>query len=132
MNLIIVFALLVSINTYPYYRGVDKTLVPEFGVVIGTDRDILQIGSCSRFNGQFIPIPYIYPPNRKQFINALNNALKAGNVEGELITFSNNASDQSGATNKQRATTYIIILQSFNGEKGNRYPVASAPNFKTQ
>ena len=60
------------------------------------------------------------------------NANVTGNVEGEPITFSNDASDQSEATNKQRATACIIVLQSFNGEKGDGCPVASAPNFKTQ
>jgi hypothetical protein len=132
MNLVAVFALLISVNAYLYYREVDETLVPEFGVVRGTDPDVLQIGSCSGFNRQFVPIPCTCPPDHNLFINALNNALEVGNVKGEPITFSNDASDQSGATNKQRATACVIVLQSFNGEKGNRCPVASAPNFKTQ
>jgi hypothetical protein len=132
MNLVTVFALLISANAYPYQGEVDETLVPEFGVIRGTDPDVLQVGSCTGFNGQFVPIPCTCPPDRNQFINALNNALEAGNVEGEPITFSNNASDQSVATNKQRATACVIVLQSFNGEKGNGCPVASAPNFKTQ
>jgi hypothetical protein len=132
MNLVAVFALLISVNAYPYYREVDEMLVPEFGVVSDTDRDALQIGSCTGFNGQFVPIPCTCPPDRNLFINALNNALEVGNVEGEPITFSNDASDQSEATNKQRATACIIVLQSFNGEKGDGCPVASAPNFKTQ
>ena len=72
------------------------------------------------------------PSDRNQFINALNNALILGNVEGEAITFSNDASDQSVATNKQRATACVIVLQSFNGEKGSGRPIASTPNFKTQ
>jgi hypothetical protein len=132
MNLVAVFALLISMNAYPCYGEVDETLVPEFGVVRETDRDALQIGSCTGFNGQFIPIPCTCPPDRNLFINALNNALELGNVEGEPITFSNDASDQSGATNKQRATACVIVLQSFNGEKGDGCPVASAPNFKAQ
>jgi hypothetical protein len=131
MNLVVAFALLISINAYLYYGEVNKILVPEFGVVRGSDPNILQIGSYSGFNRQFVPIPCICLPDRNLFINALNNALEVGNVEGEPITFSNNASDQSGAINKQRATACVIILQSFNGEKGNGYPVASAPNFKT-
>ncbi|PVH68500.1 hypothetical protein DL98DRAFT_398525, partial [Cadophora sp. DSE1049] len=111
---------------------VDETLVPEFGVITGTDPNVLQVGSCTGFNGQFVPIPCTCPPVRNQFIDALNNALILGNVEGEAITFSNDASDQSVATNKQRATACVILLQSFNGEKGSGCPVASAPNFKTQ
>ena len=132
MNLITVFAFLISVNAYPYQGEVDETLVPEFGVARGTDPDILQVGSCIGFNGQLISIPCTCLPDRNQFINTLNNALKMGNFEGEPITFSNNANDQSVATNKQRATACIIVLQSFNGKKGNGCPVASAPNFKTQ
>ncbi len=131
MNLVVAFALLISVNAYPYYGEVNETLVPEFGVIRGSDPNVLQIGSYSGFNGQFVPIPCTCPPDRNLFINALNNALKVGNVEGEPITFSNNASNESVATNKQRATACVIVLQSFNGEKGDRCPVASAPNFKT-
>ena len=132
MNLVTVFALLISVNAYTYLGEVDETLIPEFGIVRGTDPDVLQIGSCTGFNGQFVPIPCTCPPDRNQFINALNNALEAGDVQGEPITFSNDASDQSLATNRQRATACVIVLQSINGEKGKGCPVASAPNFKTQ
>ncbi|KAG9233589.1 hypothetical protein BJ875DRAFT_378318 [Amylocarpus encephaloides] len=132
MNFIVFFALLISVSAYPYHGQADETLVPEFGVITGTDPDVLQRGSCSGFNGQLVPIPCTCPPDRKQFINALNDALQAGNVEGEPIAFSNDAGDQSRVTNKQRATACVIVLQSFNGEKGNGCPVASAPNFKTQ
>jgi hypothetical protein len=41
MNLIIAFALLISINTYLYYREVNKILIPEFGVIRGSNSDIL-------------------------------------------------------------------------------------------
>jgi hypothetical protein len=41
INLIVVFALLISINAYPYYKEVDETLVPEFGVVRGFNPDVL-------------------------------------------------------------------------------------------
>jgi hypothetical protein len=80
-------------NTYIHYREVNETLVPEFGVIRGTNPDILQIGSYSGFNRQLIPIPYTYSPNRNLFINALNNTLEVGNVNRELITFSNNTRD---------------------------------------
>lgn len=132
MNLIVIFALLVSVKAYPCHGQVDETLVPEFGVVRGTDPDVLQKDNCTGFNGQLVPIPCTCPPDRNRFINALNNALEAGNVEGKPITFSNDASDQSEATNKQRATACVIVLQSFNGREGDGCPAASAPNFKTQ
>jgi len=41
MNLIVVFALLISINTYLYYREVNEILILDFGVVRGTNPDIL-------------------------------------------------------------------------------------------
>jgi hypothetical protein len=41
MNLVIVFALLIFINAYLYYKEVDKILVLEFEVVKGTDSDVL-------------------------------------------------------------------------------------------
>jgi hypothetical protein len=41
MNLVAVFALLVSVNAYTHYGEVDETLVPEFGVIRGTDPDVL-------------------------------------------------------------------------------------------
>jgi hypothetical protein len=132
MNLLTVFALLISANASPYQGEVDETLVPEFGVIRGTDPNVLQIGSCTGFSGELVPIPCTCPPDRNQFIDALNDALEVGNVEGEPITFSNNVSDQSVATNQQRATACVIVLQSFNGEKGSGCPAASAPNFKAQ
>jgi hypothetical protein len=45
--------------------------------------------------------------------------------------FSNDASDQSEATNKQQATACVIVLQSFNSKKEYKCSVAFAPNFKT-
>jgi len=39
------------VNAYIHYREVNETLVLEFGVIRGTDLDVLQIGNCSRFNG---------------------------------------------------------------------------------
>ncbi len=41
MNLITAFALLISVNAYLHYGEVNETLVPEFGVVRGTDPDVL-------------------------------------------------------------------------------------------
>ena len=132
VNLFTVLAFLITANTYPYQGEVDKTLVPEFGVTAGTDPDVLQIGSCAGFNGTLIQIPCTCPPDRYLFINTLNTALWTGSIEGEPISFSNNPNDKSMATNQQRATACIIVLQNFNGKKKSGYLVASAPNFKTQ
>jgi len=108
-------------------------LVPEFGVVAGTDANVLQQGSCSGFNGEKrIPIPCTCPPNREEFISKLKLALLAGNVFGDAISFSSDAADQSFETNRDRATACVILLQSFNGNKGDGCPGASAPNFISQ
>ena len=93
MNLAAIFALLISMNAYSAHGQVDEALVPEFGIIRGTNLDVLQTGSCSGFNGKLVPIPCTCPPDREQFINALNNVLAAGNVEGEPIAFSIDASD---------------------------------------
>lgn len=116
------------------HRAVDiSDLVPEFGVVAGTDADVLQLGSCSGFNGQkTIPIPCTCPPDRQEFISKLQTALLAGNVFGDAITFSDDATDQSFETNRDRATACVILLQSFNGNKGDGCPGAAAPNFISQ
>lgn len=109
------------------------SLVPEFGVVAGTDPDVLQAGSCSGFNGQSkIPIPCSCPPDRDEFISKLKEALIDGNVFGDPIAFSSDAADQSPDTNRERATACIILLQSFNGQKGDGCPGAAAPNFVSQ
>jgi hypothetical protein len=129
-NLFTVLAFLIAAN--PYQGEVDEALVPEFGVTAGTDPDVLQIGSCTGFNGTLIPIPCTCPPDRYLFIDTLNTALWTGNIEGEPISFSNDPNDKSIATNQLRATACIIVLQNFNGKKGSGCPVASAPNFKTQ
>lgn len=107
-------------------------LVPEFGVVPGTDRDVIQTGSCSGFNGKGrIPIPCSCPPDRDEFIARLEAALRVGNVFGDPISFSGDASDQSVDTNRARATASVILLQSFNGKKGDGCPAAAAPNLMT-
>ena len=50
MNLVVVFALLISMNTYIHYREVNKTLVLEFRAIRGTNPDVLQISNYSGFN----------------------------------------------------------------------------------
>lgn len=113
--------------------GVDQSLVPEFGVAQGIRTNGEQANNCEGFNGASpVQIPCFCPPDRQLFLERLGTAVLAGNVLGEPIVFSNNASDQSIATNKQRATACIIMLQNFNGTKGVGCPAASAPNFLLQ
>ena len=110
-----------------------SNLVPQFGVVPGTGRDAVQKGSCSGSDGQKqVLIPCSCPPDRGQFISKLQDAVSSGSFLGEPITFNTDASDQSPETNKARATAALIVLQSFNGQKGSGCPAASAPNLRTQ
>ncbi|KAL1878123.1 hypothetical protein VTK73DRAFT_8003 [Phialemonium thermophilum] len=106
-------------------------LIPAFGVVTGAERDVLQIGSCSGFNGQTrVPIPCTCPPARDVFLKTLRDALIEGSILDEPISFDLDLSDGSADTNRTRATASIIVLQNFSGVKGVGCPAASAPNLK--
>jgi len=113
--------------------GVNLDLVPQFGVVKGTNANAQQVGSCDGFNGQAsVLIPCFCPPDRDVFLQRLGQAMADGNVLGEPIQFSNDATDQSEETNRLRATALVVVLQNFNGTKGVGCPAASAPNFLSQ
>ncbi|KAI6373038.1 hypothetical protein MCOR25_003568 [Pyricularia grisea] len=114
-------------------RAVNPALVPSYGVTRNTNANAKQRGSCDGSNGQkTVLIPCTCPPERDAFLSKLSTAVAQGNVFGENITFSEDAADQSEATNKKRATAMLIVLQSFNGTKGRGCPGASAPNFLLQ
>ncbi len=117
----------------PLVGGIDPSLVPQFGVVRGTNANAEQEGSCDGSNGaSTVLIPCFCPPDRELFIYQLGLAVAQGNVLGQPIQFSNDATDQSDDTSRQRATACIILLQNFNGTQGVGCPAASAPNFLSQ
>lgn len=114
-------------------RAISAALVPSFGVTRNTNANAKQRGSCDGSNGQAtVLIPCSCPPDRDAFLAKLSTAAAQGNVFGDKITFSDDAADQSVATNKKRATAMLLVLQSFDGAKGKGCPGASAPNFLLQ
>ncbi|KKY35057.1 hypothetical protein UCDDA912_g05007 [Diaporthe ampelina] len=111
--------------------NINPSLVPDFGVAQNTNANARQQGSCDGFNAAsnaVVNIPCSCPPSRDSFLAALDKNVAAGSVQGETIEFNNDASDQSAATNKQRATAMLVTLQNLNGA-GVGCPAASAPNF---
>ncbi|KAL1864096.1 hypothetical protein Daus18300_007876 [Diaporthe australafricana] len=111
--------------------NINPSLVPDFGVAQNANANARQQGSCDGFNAAssaVVNIPCSCPPSRASFLAALDKNVAAGSVQGEKVQFSNDASDQSAGTNKQRATAMLVTLQNLNGA-GVGCPAASAPNF---
>lgn len=114
--------------------GVNAALVPDFGVKTDTNPGARQAGSCDGFlaaTNTVVNIPCTCPPSRAAFLAALSKNVAAGSVQGTRIQFSNDASDQSAATNRVRATAMVVTLQNLSGP-GVGCPAASAPNFAIQ
>ncbi|KAJ6518848.1 hypothetical protein C8R45DRAFT_851409 [Mycena sanguinolenta] len=104
--------LAVSVSAVPVQkRGVDPSLVPEFGVVAGTSPD--GHGNCVGING--ILIPCTCPPDRNTFIASLSANAAAGhdvNNPSVAAPFPTDNSQQSAITRMQTA---ISSLQNLNG-----------------
>lgn len=112
-------------------NAINPALVPDFGVVAGTNEGAQQAGSCDGFaaaTNAKVLIPCTCPPSRDSFLAALNKNVAAGQVQGTPVKFNNNASDQSTTANKDRGTALLVTLQNLNGA-GKGCPAASAPNF---
>jgi hypothetical protein len=109
-------------------RSIDLSLIPEFGLTAGQSPN--GSGSCATTNN--ILIPCFCPPDRGEFINKVNSAVAAGNVLGTPVTFNIDPLAQSDQDQFDRATTCLIVLQSFNGTHGVGCPAASAPNILSQ
>ncbi|EHA51289.1 hypothetical protein MGG_09742 [Pyricularia oryzae 70-15] len=112
-------------------RGdLNPDLVPSFGVIPNTNRDAQQPGSCDGFTGaEIVLIPCSCPPDRDLFLSRLRDAIAAGSFVDEPVSFSNDAADDSPATNRVRADAMLVVLQSISGVRGVGCPAASAPNF---
>lgn len=111
--------------------NINPSLVPDFGVAQNANANARQKGSCDGFNAAsnaVVNIPCSCPPSRASFLAALDKNVAAGSVQGEKVQFNNDASNQSAATNKQRATAMLVTLQNLSGA-GVGCPAASAPNF---
>jgi hypothetical protein len=116
------------------------TLLPQFGVVAGTNKDAN--GNCQGINlaGKITPIQCQCPPDRTAFLKKLGDALAAGKVSvpddgGGIhefpITFNTTAPANDEAANRQRATAALTVLQNFDGKFGKGCPAVSVPNFQS-
>lgn len=108
--------------------SIEPSLVPDFGLIAGQDPN--GSGSCAGANN--ILIPCFCPPNREEFIDKVNSAVASGNFLGTPVTFNVDPLAQSNKDKFDRATTCLIVLQSFNGTRGVGCPAASAPNILNQ
>ncbi|KAF7365562.1 hypothetical protein MVEN_00429500 [Mycena venus] len=101
--------LVVSVSAVPVQkRGVDPNLVPDFGIVAGTNPT--GTGDCDGVNG--IKIPCACPPSRDSFIAALSADVAAGhdvNNPGVAAPF---PTDDSTASKIIRLQTSVTTLQN--------------------
>ncbi|KAH9925716.1 hypothetical protein B0H21DRAFT_142301 [Amylocystis lapponica] len=96
--------------------GVDPALVPEFGVVAGTNPD--GTGNCDGVNGtngQPILIPCACPPDRDLFIHDLNANLAAGHVVNNTVVGISFPIDNSTASQLARIQAATVTLQNLEG-----------------
>lgn len=119
--------------------AVNTAVIPnDFGIVAGSGRDQVQAGACTGANNAPIPCDCPPAPNDPQFLNSLSQALSQGFFPDQSVTTPislqafNDASDQSEATNRQRATAMVQVLQSLSGTKGQGCPGVSYPNLVNQ
>ena len=113
---------------------VNLAVIPtDFGITAGQGRDSVQAGSCAGANNAPIPCDCPPAPNDERFLGALAQALGQGFFPDpsvvtpiDLASF-NDATDQSSATVRNRATAMIQVLQSLTGAKGQGCPGASVP-----
>ena len=93
-------------------RAVDPALVPDVGIVAGTNPD--GVGNCEGVNG--VKIPCSCPPDRSTLISKLNENLDAGRVVNNPtippIVF---PTGQSPADESARITAVLITMQNLNG-----------------
>ncbi|KAJ7681519.1 hypothetical protein B0H17DRAFT_872131, partial [Mycena rosella] len=104
----------------PAAGGVDPNLVPQFGIVAGTNPT--GTGDCDGVNG--IKIPCSCPPDRNSFITSLSADVAAGhdvNNPGVQAPF---PTDSSAASQITRLQTSVTTLQNLFGP-GKGCPASS-------
>lgn len=124
---LVVLATIASASIIPTL-SIDLTLIPEFGLMAGQDPN----GSGSCTSADNILIPCSCTPERQEFIEKVSLAVASGNVLGTPITFNVDPLAQSDRDIFNRATTCLVVLQSFNGTRGVGCPAVSAPNILNQ
>ncbi|KAH9889902.1 hypothetical protein C8Q73DRAFT_747653 [Cubamyces lactineus] len=92
-------------------RGVDPALVPDFGVVAGTNPD--GHGNCQGVNG--IAIPCSCPPPRDQFIASLNANVAAGRAVNNPSVGVSFPTGSSKADQQARIVALLVTLQNIHG-----------------
>ncbi|KAJ7247626.1 hypothetical protein B0H12DRAFT_737892 [Mycena haematopus] len=104
--------LAVSVSAVPVQkRGVDPSLVPEFGVTAGASPD--GHGNCVGING--ILIPCTCPPDRNAFIASISANVAAGHDVNNPAVAAPFPTDNSQQSAIVRMQTAISSLQNING-----------------
>jgi len=104
--------LVVSVSAVPVQkRGVDPALVPDFGIVAGTNPT--GTGDCDGVNG--IKIPCSCPPSRDSFITSLSADVAAGHDVNNPSVAAPFPTDNSVASQITRLQTSVTTLQNLHG-----------------
>ncbi|KAK3385160.1 hypothetical protein B0H63DRAFT_179955 [Podospora didyma] len=120
-----------------------RTIIQDRQVSVNTDMIPLDFGitrnsQCLGAKGKSIPCNC--PPDSRDpdFIAKLGQSLSQGFFPDASIVTPltlekfNNVDDKSEATNRQRATAMVQVLQSLSGNKGQGCPGVSYPNIISQ
>ncbi|KAJ7505751.1 hypothetical protein B0H11DRAFT_1975996 [Mycena galericulata] len=106
---------LVSVSAVPVpsqkRAGVDPSLVPEFGIVAGTNPT--GTGDCDGVNG--VKIPCSCPPDRDAFIASLSANVAAGHDVNNTGVAAPFPTDSSSASQIVRLQTSVTTLQNLHG-----------------
>lgn len=100
------------VSALPFQRrGVDPNLVPQFGIVAGTNPT--GTGDCDGVNG--IKIPCSCPPDRNAFIAQLSNDVAAGHHLNNPAVPAPFPTDNSVGSQIVRLQTSITMFQNLRG-----------------
>ncbi|EAU86093.1 hypothetical protein E4U52_001234 [Claviceps spartinae] len=97
-------------------RDVDPTLVPEFGHPAGLNPT--GTGDCDGITnaaGQVVKIPCFCPPDRNEFLQALNANVNAGRAVNNPSVAVSFPTDSSKASQLERMQTALVTLQNMRG-----------------
>ncbi|KAI0775569.1 hypothetical protein BD413DRAFT_471034 [Trametes elegans] len=128
---IILFAVasLTSVQAAPTIqaRGVDPSLVPDFGIKRGDQPD--GTGNCVGLNGKLIPCSC--PPKRSEFLQSLNENVAAGHATHNPSVPVSFPTGQSKADQQARIGALLVTLQNIHGV-GKGCPAVSTVYGKLQ
>ncbi|KAK0749795.1 hypothetical protein B0T18DRAFT_287905, partial [Schizothecium vesticola] len=111
---------------------INSAVIPaSFGVTAGATRTAG--GGCTGANNAPIPCDCPPAPNDPRFLGGLASLLTQGFFPDPSVAAPidlrrfNDAADRSVATNRDRATAMIQVMQSLSGNKGQGCPGVSTP-----